>query len=60
MKSGGHRRATILADALEGLARDADLRAALGAEARRSASARFASEASVLATLRAYEEALVR
>lgn len=52
------RRPDLLANALEGLVRDADLRAALGAEARWSAWKRFASEPSVLATLRAYDEAL--
>jgi glycosyltransferase involved in cell wall biosynthesis len=54
------RRPDLLADALEGLARDSDLRAAFGAEARWSAWKRFASEPSVLATLRAYDEALAR
>lgn len=52
------RRPELLADALETLTRDADLRAALGAEARWSAWRRFASDSSVLATLRAYDEAL--
>lgn len=51
------RRPDLLADALDELARDADLRGALGEEARRSAWKRFASDASVLATLRAYDEA---
>jgi glycosyltransferase involved in cell wall biosynthesis len=51
-------RPDLLANALEGLARDADLRAALGAEARWSAGHRFASSESVLATLRAYDEAV--
>ncbi|MCM3875238.1 MAG: glycosyltransferase [Thermoanaerobaculia bacterium] len=52
------RRPDLLADALEELARDPGRRAALGAEARRSAWNRFASDESILATLRAYDEAL--
>ncbi|MEO6327008.1 MAG: glycosyltransferase [Thermoanaerobaculia bacterium] len=53
-------RPDLLADAIEELALDPALRASLGAEARRSASLRFASEASYLATLRAYDEARLR
>jgi glycosyltransferase involved in cell wall biosynthesis len=54
------RRPDLLADALATLVRDPRLRAALGDEGGASARARFASEASRLATLRAYDEAPFR